>query len=242
MTGIMIKLKTHRVPSQTIVGTTMIIMRINDIKLHQFLVSMMIINSRIPIDFFPAKQSESEKEYATMGGGIESPSNNVYQQLAWNLRVSCFDAADLADKDYHGGVDGFDPLTITIIKNCGYSTISFIQLHCKTLDGWVHTWTLQRGPLVERIVEKALPLFKKLDGITAAELVYFYDVFQKTASVYLQPFMPFDAISIKLGFEGLCPPGIGIYRYADVATALMDVLPRVMPELISCLGMIIAAV
>jgi hypothetical protein len=32
-------------------------------------------------------------------------------------------------------------------------------------------------------VEKVLPLFKKLDGITATELVYFYDEFQKIASV-----------------------------------------------------------
>ncbi len=57
-------------------------------------------------------------------------------------------------------------------------------------------------------MEKALPLFKKLDGIAAAELVYFYDEFQRTASVYLLPFMSFDAISIMLGFEGLCPPGM----------------------------------
>jgi hypothetical protein len=180
------------------------------------------------------------------GGGIKSPSNNVNHWSAWNLRVSCFDAATLVDKDYHGGVDGFEPLTITIIKNCGDSTISsddvilcyndIIQLHCKTIG------TLQCALLVERIVEKVLPPFKKLDGITAAELVYFYDEFQKTASVYLLPFMPFDAISIKLSFEGLCPPGIGIYRYADVATALMDVLPRDMPERISCLGTIIAVV
>jgi hypothetical protein len=187
-----------------------------------------------------------------MGGPIKSPSNSVNQQTFWNLRVSHFDAAALVDKDYHGGIDGFDLLTITIIKNCGYSTISsddvilcyndIIQLHCKTLGGWLNTRTLQRGVSVERIVEKVLPLFKKLDGITAAELVYFYDEFQKTASVYLLPFMPFDAISIKLGFEGLCPPGIGIYRYADVSMALMDVLPRVMPERISHLGTIITAV
>ncbi len=158
----------------------------------------------------------------------------------------------MADKDYHGGVDGFDPLTITIIKNCGYSTISsddvilcyndIIQLHCKTLNGWVNTQALQRGPSVKRIVEKMLPLFKKLDGITAAEHFYFYYEFQKPASVYLLLFMSVDAVSIKLGFEGLCPPGMGIYRYADVATALMDVVPRVMPEQITHLGMIIAVV
>jgi hypothetical protein len=102
----------------------------------------------------------------------------VNQQSAWVLRVGRFDIAALADRNYPGGVDGFDPLTITIIKNCGYLSISsddviicfrdIIQLHCNTLDGWVNAWTLQSGPLVERIVEKALPLFKKLDGIMAA--------------------------------------------------------------------------
>jgi hypothetical protein len=54
--------------------------------------------------------------------------------------------------------------------------------------------------------------------------------------------MPFYASSIKLGFEGFCPPGIGIHRYADVATALMDILPRVMPEQISRLGKLIVVI
>ncbi len=62
--------------------------------------------------------------------------------------------------------------------------------------------TLQSGQLVEH--EKALPLFKKLNGISAEELVYFYDELQKTTSAYLLPFMPFGAICIKLGFAGLC--------------------------------------
>jgi hypothetical protein len=57
-------------------------------------------------------------------------------------------------------------------------------------------------------VEKALPLFKKLDSITAAELVYFYDELQKTASVYLLHFMPFDAICIKLGLKACVPQGL----------------------------------
>jgi hypothetical protein len=73
-------------------------------------------------------------------------------------------------------------------------------------------------------------------------LLYFYDEFKKIASVYLLPFMPFDAISTKLGFEGLFLPWIDIYRYVDVAMALMDILPRVMPEQISRLGTIIATV
>jgi hypothetical protein len=164
-----------------------------------------------PHHFFLANAGDLEKDHATMGGGIKSPRNSVNRRSARNLRVSFFDAAALADKDHHGGVDGFDPPTITIIKTCGYSTISFddvtlcynevIHLHCKTLYGWVNTRTLQREPLVKRIVEKALQLFKKLDGIMAAELVYFYDEFQKTVSAYLVPFMPFDAISKKVGFK-----------------------------------------
>jgi hypothetical protein len=98
-----------------------------------------------------------------MGGQIKSPSNSVNRMLAQDLRVSHFDAAALADRDYHGVVDGSNSLTIPIIKNCGYSSISsddvilcyrdIIQLNCKTLEGWVNAWTLQNGPLVERIVE-----------------------------------------------------------------------------------------
>jgi hypothetical protein len=252
MTGIVIKANTHRGPTQIISRTTMIIMTIDDIKLHQLLASMKDINAWMPITFFWQMPVTQRKSLPQWGGTIESPSNSVNQRSARNCRVSHLDAAALADRDYHDRVDGFDLLTITVIKNCGYSPISsddvllcyrdFIQLHCKTLGGGVNARTLQCGPLVKRIVEKALPLFKKLDGVTAAELVYFYDEFNKTASVYLLPFMPFYANSIKLGFEGFCPPGIGIHRYADVATALMDILPRVMPEQISRLGKLIVVI
>jgi hypothetical protein len=37
--------------------------------------------------------------------------------------------------------------------------------------------------------------------------------------------MPFDVVSLKLGFEGLCPPQLGIDRYAMIATVLMEVIP-----------------
>ena len=68
-------------------------------------------------------------------------------------------------------------------------------------------------------MEKAMPLFQKLSGVTMADLVQFYDNFQKTGSVYMLPLMPFDAVNLKLGFEGLCPPGLGIDRYASIAMA-----------------------
>ena len=64
-------------------------------------------------------------------------------------------------------------------------------------------------------MEKAMPLFKKLNGTTMADLVQFYDNFQKTGSVYLLPVMPFDAVNLKLGFEGLCPPEPDIKLIGD---------------------------
>ncbi len=91
-------------------------------------------------------------------------------------------------------------------------------------------------------MEKAMTLFEKLEGITTTDLVHFYDTFQKTGSVYLLLFMPFDAVSLKLGFEGLCPPGHGIDGYAAIAGALMEVIPCLLPAHIARLSTVIAMV
>ena len=119
--------------------------------------------------------------YAAMGGPIKSPSNIERFRQARQRGMSRYDTAALADKDYHGGVRGFDPLTIRIIKNCGYTAINsddillcyrdIIHLHRKTLDGWTNMRTQHQGPWVERIMEKAMPLFQKLNGVTMADLV-----------------------------------------------------------------------
>ena len=154
--------------------------------------------------------------------------------------MSRYDLAALAYKDYHGGVRGFDPLMIRTIKNCGYTAINLddiilcyrdiIHLHRKTLEGWTNIRTQQQGPSVERIMEKAMPLFQKLNGVTMADLVHFYDNFQKTGSIYLLPIMPFDAVNLDLGFEGLCPPGLGVDWYASIVAAIMEVIPRLLPD------------
>ena len=83
-------------------------------------------------------------------------------------------------------------------------------------------------------MEKAMPLFQNLEGITMADLIHFYETFQKRGSVYLLPLMPFDAVSLKLGFEGLCPPSLGVDRYASIAAALMEVIPLLLPGHIAC--------
>ena len=59
----------------------------------------------------------------------------------------------------------------------------------------------------------------------------FYDKLHKTSALFLLPLMLFDAINLNTGFEGLCPPGLGLQRYAEIAGVLMEVLPRLLPNL-----------
>jgi hypothetical protein len=41
--------------------------------------------------------------------------------------------------------------------------------------------------------------------------------------------MPFDAIYISYGFKALCLPGLGTGRYAEISSAFMELLPRLLP-------------
>ena len=61
-------------------------------------------------------------------------------------------------------------------------------------------------------------------------MVKFYDGLQKISMRYLLPLMPFDSIRLAFGYEGLCPPGLGTTRYSAIASAWMDVLPRLLPQ------------
>jgi hypothetical protein len=37
--------------------------------------------------------------------------------------------------------------------------------------------------------------------------------------------MLFDAVNLHMGFEGLCPPGLGLPLHADIAGVMMEVIP-----------------
>jgi hypothetical protein len=164
-------------------------------------------------------------------------------QASW-AKVSRYDFAALCDPFYHGGTNGLATLSIQDIKARGYTSINsddvvlcfndIITLHAKVISSWSNTHSQQSGPSVKHIIEKAVPtVLPKLDGLTPADMVLFYDNLQKISSVYLLPLMPFDAINLCLGFEGLCPPGLGVHCYADICRALMEVLPCLLPCSIS---------
>ena len=97
------------------------------------------------------------------------------------------------------------------------------------VSAWTNYRTGRSGPSFEYIIEKALVNFPKLTSLDAKEALEFFDKFQKLASGYLLPLMPFDTIKLAFNFEGLCPPGLGTQRYAEIGSALMDILPRLLP-------------
>ena len=50
---------------------------------------------------------------------------------------------------------------------------------------------------------------------------------------YALALMPFDAVILKNRFEGLCPPGLGLVRYAAMSKGFMELLPWLIPGSLS---------
>jgi len=65
------------------------------------------------------------------------------------------------------------------------------------------------------------------------DAVDFYDRLQEAGLNYVIALLPFDAIVLTHGFEGLCPPGLGLVRYATMSKALMELLPRLILSTLS---------
>ena len=180
------------------------------------------------------------------GGRIKTPRSIDPARHARNMKTNRFDLAGLADTGYHIGDDGVALLNERIISNCGYQSFhadhpedvllcfqEIVNLHRLVVQTWTNTRTHFSGPVVEYIIEKALPVFPRLLDLDVSGTVKFYDGLQKISMRYLLPLMPFDSISLGFGYEGLCPPGLGTTRYSAIASAWMDVLPRLLPLRVS---------
>ena len=177
---------------------------------------------------------------ASLGGMIVSPWNADCRHQALAQRISLFDVARLGNVRYHGGTHGYQLLTEGIIHHCGYTEINLsdvllayndiIEVHSRTCNNWEHPRGHYKGPQLERILEKGIGSFPHLSKLEVEHTVEFYDASHKMAIIYLLPVMPFDCISIKMGFEALCLPGLGIPRYAMILRVLLELLPRLLPR------------
>ena len=178
-----------------------------------------------------------------MGGPVTSPRPSDKERLARSRGVGLFDIAGLATDAYHGGAHGVQTLTVAFIHNCGYQSFSntispedillclseIQQLHRKVVQSWYNTRTQLSGPSLERILDRGLKAFPILRTMDVHDAVEFYDKFQGLSHDYLIPLMPFDAIRLGNNFEGLFVPGLGTQRYHECASALFELLPRLLP-------------
>ena len=180
-----------------------------------------------------------------MGGPIISPRHSDRAFHARALGASRFDVIRLATEDYHIGMDGCDTLTEEILQDCGYSHIKasiedvvvcyndIILVHNKVRELWYNAYAHTSGPQVDKILHKSLSVFPKLTSLKVADVVGFYDRLQEVSMGYSLALMPFDAVVLKNRFEGLCPPGLGLIRYASMCKAFMELLPWLVPVTLS---------
>jgi hypothetical protein len=126
------------------------------------------------------------------GGRITTPRFSDCSCVACAKNTSKFDAAGLAEAKYHIGEYGVEVLTPPIISNCGYQLFhrdhsedihlcynEISNIHRVVLQGWVNSQTHFCSPVIEYILEKAIPVFPRLSSLKVADVVKFYDSMQK---------------------------------------------------------------
>jgi hypothetical protein len=175
------------------------------------------------------------------GGAVCSPRLANRDRLVHERRASHHNVLKLALREYHIGYDSIKLLMEHIIAECGLTRATshvkdgsfcyqdIFCVHQKIYDGWFDYRQNTSRPNVPYIVEKALSLFPHLKAADMEETVKFYHDLQLTGLNYLLALMPFDAIYIPFGFLGLCPPGLGTGRYAEISSAFMELLPHLLP-------------
>jgi hypothetical protein len=132
-----------------------------------------------------------DEDNASLGGSISSPRHIDRCRQAANAWVRQFDIAALANVKYHGGGDGYYPLTPAIIHNCDYTAINtvnvissynkIILVHESVMTKWVGSFTV--GPQIDRILEKGLVSLPRLQSLKVESTVEWYDTLQKTLMI-----------------------------------------------------------
>jgi hypothetical protein len=159
------------------------------------------------------------RHLALLGGPIVTPRSGNQEDKVRKLGTSRLNILGLAMGKYHINSNGVDLLTSGILVNCGYNRImsdnlvtcnnDSIAAYRRILDLWHNPTAHTFGPQVNQILLKSFKLFPTLDSIRMDDMVDFYDRFQELSTSHLLALMPFDAITLKHGFEGLCLPHLG---------------------------------
>ena len=178
------------------------------------------------------------------GGPVNNPRRRDIQRQALETGCSNWDVGRLATPAYHCGKNGSWKLDKPLLQKCGYMNLTthsevtiilctedMIAVHDAVWRAWYQQSQKHGfvGPQTQRILDKHLASLPRLRGTSARELVEFYEALQKKMMPLMVALTPFDAVILKYGFEGLCPPAMGTERYGIMAKAMFDVLPSLLP-------------
>ena len=142
-------------------------------------------------------------------------------------------------------MDGVTVLTDDLLAARGFAQVTanvedvmvcyndIILAHRKIVEIWYNAFSHTSGPQVDKIIQKSLSVFPHLESTKVDDVVDFYDRLQEVGLSYVLALLPFDAIVLTHGFEGLCPPGLGLVRYAPMSKALMELVPRLISSSLS---------
>jgi hypothetical protein len=180
-----------------------------------------------------------------VGGVIVSPHHSDRVMHARTLGASCFNIIRLATEIYHAGMDSVDALTETDIQACGHAQVmataedavvcynDIILTHCKVSELWYNGYAHTSGPQVDEILQKSLSVFPCSESPHMEDVIAFYDPLQEASLGYVIAIMPFNASVLAHRFKGLCPPGLGLVKYAAMCKALMELLLWLIPGSLS---------
>jgi hypothetical protein len=143
------------------------------------------------------------------------------------------------------GMNGVTQLTEDILDARGFSQVTgnvddvvmcyndIILGHKKITELWYNSYGHTSGPQVDKIIQKSLSVFPRLESTRVDDVVNFYDRLQEVGLCYVIAILPFNAVVLAHGFEGLCPPGLGLAKYATMSKAIIELVPRLVPTNLS---------
>jgi hypothetical protein len=138
----------------------------------------------------PGAASGTDNIRPVVGGSIISPRHQNQDLRARALGTSRFDVIRLACSDYHMGMDGITTLTDDHLKARGFAQVTatvedvmicyndIILAHRKIVELWYNAYLHTSGPQVDKIIQKSLLVFPRLELMNVEDVVDFYDRLQ----------------------------------------------------------------
>ena len=134
-----------------------------------------------------------------------------------------------AGYQYHGGSDGLQVLTYDDINHVGFRDLSsnqcysMIMIHNLVRTNWISPTTGRKyGHNLIKLQSREIITY--LEDVTPQSVFDFYSMLTNQLPKMNVAIVPFGAIMLHLGKQGLCPPSLGTSMYLEMSRALNNCL------------------